>query len=308
MTTPADDAAVEDAFEAYLAGRPVPEEAADLAVFSDAVRATATTPGRPNAALAELLATGLLTDQSSPSVRTARAAGSPPSRVRIRRRTAMIFSVLFAKFLSAGAVAQAATGAGIVVVAVTGAGAVGVLPDPVQDTVAGVVETVTPLDLPSTDDEVVAGDVPTTEPVTEDVTEEVVEPDAPAEAAEFDAQVWADQGPEGYDSFGAWVSQGAHNKDLLEARGVRFSTMVRDFARAKGMDDRELESELESEGLALEELTEGATEVTPEVEEETAETQVAPAPAERTQGNGKAKSTAGDKSTSKGAGKGNGRN
>lgn len=224
----------------------------------------------------------------------------------------MIFSVLFAKFLSVGAVAQAATGAGIVVVAVTGAGAVGVLPDPVQDTVAGVVETVTPLDLPSTDDEVVAGDVPTAEPVTEDVTEdvteEVVEPDAPAEAAEFDAQVWADQGPEGYDSFGAWVSQGAHNKDLLEARGVRFSTMVRDFARAKGMDDRELESELESEGLALEELTEGATEVTPEVEEETAETQVAPAPAERTQGNGKAKSTAGDKSTSKGAGKGNGRN
>ena len=29
MTTPADDTAVEDAFEAFLAGRPVPEEAAE---------------------------------------------------------------------------------------------------------------------------------------------------------------------------------------------------------------------------------------------------------------------------------------
>ena len=80
MTTPADDSAVEDAFEAYLAGRPVPEGAAGLAAFAEAVRATATLPGRPTAALAELLATGLLTDQSSPSVRTATSAGSSPER------------------------------------------------------------------------------------------------------------------------------------------------------------------------------------------------------------------------------------
>ena len=222
----------------------------------------------------------------------------------------MIFPVLFAKFLSAGAVAQAATGAGVVVVAVTGAGAVGVLPDPIQDTVAGVVETVTPLDLPSTDDETSAGaeqlatdevlpdGVPTTEPVTEEVTD-------PAAPAEFDAVEWAELGPEGYDSFGQWVSLGAHNKDLLEAGGVRFSTMVRDFARAKGMGEDELEAELESEGLAVEDLTDGTTEVAPvapEVQEQTVETKVAPA--ERTQGKDNGKSTG----KSNGGGKGNGRN
>ena len=137
MTTAADDTAGEAAVEAFLAGRPVPEEAADLAAFAGAVRATATLPGRPNAALAELLATGLITDQSSPSTRTAPSAGSSPrrSRVRRRRRFAMFFPALLAKFLSAGAVAQAASGAGIVVVALTGAGVVGVLPRPVHDTI-----------------------------------------------------------------------------------------------------------------------------------------------------------------------------
>ena len=78
MTTAADDSAVEDAFEALLAGRPVPEGAAGLAAFTEAVRTSATRQGRPNAALAELLATGLLADQSSPSVRTATSAGSAP--------------------------------------------------------------------------------------------------------------------------------------------------------------------------------------------------------------------------------------
>ena len=99
MTTAADDIAGEAAFEAFLARRPVPEEAADLAAFAGAVRATATVPGRPNAALAELLATGLLTDQSMPSARTAPSAGSSPrrSRVRRRRRFAMFLPALLAK-------------------------------------------------------------------------------------------------------------------------------------------------------------------------------------------------------------------
>ena len=132
MTTAADDSTDEIAFEAFLAGRPVPAEAdggSPVAAFAGAVRATATLPGRPNAALAELLATGLLTDQSSPSTRTAVAAGPLPSRRTRdrRRRFAMIFPALLAKFLSAGALAQAATGDTVVVVAVTGAGATGVL-------------------------------------------------------------------------------------------------------------------------------------------------------------------------------------
>jgi hypothetical protein len=132
MTTAA-DRADEAAFEAVLAGRPVPAGAAGFAAFTEAVRATATQPGRPNAALAELLANGLIVDQPSPSARTA---------VR-RRRHMWFFTAIIAKIASAGAVAQAATGAGIVLVGFTGAGAAGVLPGPVQETFTSVVSAVT---------------------------------------------------------------------------------------------------------------------------------------------------------------------
>src|SRR3954447_19902927 len=53
MTTAADDSTVENAFEAYLAGRPVPEEAAGtfhgVAAFAEAVRGAGPPPrgGRP---------------------------------------------------------------------------------------------------------------------------------------------------------------------------------------------------------------------------------------------------------------------
>ena len=218
MTTAADDSAVEDAFEALLAGRPAPEGAAGLAAFTEAVRTSATPPGRPSAALADLLATGLLTDQSSPSARTARSAGSPPvrsSRVRIRRRTAMIFPVLIAKFLSAGAIAQAATGAGVVVVAFTGIGAVGALPAPVQDTFATVVETVTPLEAPTSDetagtvpDEAVVEEVTATEPTAEAT---VTEPAGDATETALTEEKWAEEGPAAGQSFGSWVSEGAHH-------------------------------------------------------------------------------------------------
>jgi hypothetical protein len=57
-----------------------------------------------------------------------------------------------AKFASAGAVAQAATGLGIALASVTGAGAAGVLPAGVQDHVSGVLEAVTPFDLPGSDE------------------------------------------------------------------------------------------------------------------------------------------------------------
>ncbi|MET0787932.1 MAG: hypothetical protein ABWY33_01700, partial [Cellulomonas sp.] len=265
MTTAADDSAVEDAFEALLAGRPVPEGAAGLAAFTQAVRTSATPPGRPNAALAELLATGLLTDQSSPSARTAGTAGSPPvrpSRVRIRRRAAMIFPVLIAKFLSAGAVAQAATGASVVVVAFTGIGAVGALPAPVQDTFATVVETVTPLEAPTSGDD--TADTVTDETVVDDVvtepTDEATEStEDEAETAEFDLDAWIEAGPEGYDSFGAWVTESAHNPDLksaLRARGQNFGSMVSKWAHDKGLD----EDDLAAEGVDLDELIDGSTE------------------------------------------------
>ncbi len=261
MTTAADDSS-EDAFEALLAGRPVPEGAAGLAAFTEAVRTSATRLGRPNAALAELLATGLLADQSSPSARTARSAGSPPprrsSRVRIRRRTAMIFPVLIAKFLSAGAVAQAATGATVAVVAFTGVGAVGALPDPVQDTFATVVAEITPLAPPTSEEpaeevvpeETVAEEVETTDGAT-DVTEG-------AEAVEVDVEAWIAAGPADHDSFGAWVSESAHNTDLreaLRAQGKNFGSVISKWAHDKGLD----EDDLAAEGVDLDALTDDVT-------------------------------------------------
>ncbi|MCW2700552.1 MAG: hypothetical protein JWQ45_2087 [Blastococcus sp.] len=284
MTTAADDAAVEDAFEAYLARRPVPGAAADtfpgLVAFSEAVRATATQPGRPNAALAELLVTGLLTDQPSPSTATARSAGKPPARrptrVRIRRRTAMFFPALFAKLLSAGAAAQACAGAGVALVAFTGAGAAGVLPGPVQNTVSSVVETVTPFRMPSGEKSVAD------EPATEESALEQPEPGQPVvepsvveqpeteqhvggTRAEFDAAVWAAEGPDAYPSFGDWVSDGASHRAFKDERG-RFGQIVSAQARNKGLDD----GDLEDEGVDLDELRgDASTEPTPRVKPET---------------------------------------
>lgn len=155
MTTAADDAAVEQAFEAFLAGRPVPAEGADLATFAGAVRRSAIEPGRPNAALAELLVTGLLVDQPPLSARTAKR----------RRRPMWFFTAIVAKIASASAVAQAATGAGIVLVGFTGLGAADALPAPAQHTFATVVAAITPLS-PADGSSTTSGNTPTTAPVS----------------------------------------------------------------------------------------------------------------------------------------------
>jgi hypothetical protein len=274
MTTAADDSADEIAFEAFLAGRPVPAEADDgfpaVTAFAGAVRATATLPGRPNAALAELLATGLLTDQSSPSIRTAPSAGRSPRRSRIRRRRfAMFFPALLAKFLAAGAIAQAATGAGVAVVVVTAAGATGVLGDGVQNTISSVVSTNSD-EVTTQDDAALTGDgTTTTDPGVVDSTKG--ETALPVEAA-FNAQAWKDAGPAGYKTFGEWVSDGAHNKDALEAAAAlagdenfRFGQIVSQWATKKHMSAEDLAEE----GVDLDELTEGDTEPAPVVESET---------------------------------------
>jgi hypothetical protein len=321
MTTAADDSAVEDAFEALLAGRPVAEGPAGLAAFTGAVRASATTPGRPNAALAELLATGLLTDQSSPSVRTARSAGSAPerrpSRVRTRRRTAMILSALIAKFLSAGAVAQAATGATVAVVAFTGVGAVGALPDPAQDTFATVVAAITPIEPPTSGEPtegVVLEEIAAEEAETTDEVAEVVEPGV------VDVQAWIDAGPEGYDSFGAWVSASAHDVDLreaLRAEGKNFGSVISTWAHDKRMDD----DDLAAEGVDLAELTDARVEPVSDVaaEDRTGTDRVEVATTEdrgsrgngNGYGNGYGYGNAGNgkaDGSAKGNGKGNGKN
>ncbi len=275
MTTAADDSAVEGAFEAILAGRPVPEGAAGLAAFTQAVRASATQAGRPDAVLSELLATGLLTDQSSPSVRTARSAGSAPvrrpSRVRIRRRFAMIFPILLAKLLSAGAVAQAATGAGLVLVVATGAGATGVLGDDVRNTVADVVGIT--VEEPGQDDVVDDGTTDTDTDTDTDTGAEptpVGEPTTPAEPteAEFDAAAWQADGPAEDQTFGEWVSEGARDgelKDALRAEGLSFGAVVSQWAHRKHVDL----DELGLEGVAGENLVEAPPTTTPDVDQDT---------------------------------------
>ena len=144
------DDRLSDTFDRVLAGHPVPAGAAPLAAFADGVRAVAVRPGRPSPQLAELLADGLLTTPDGPLTTTVRTPGvARPIARRRRRRTVLgILTAAAVKLASAGAVAQAATGLGIALAAVTGAGAAGVLPDPVQDRVSGILEAVTPFDLP----------------------------------------------------------------------------------------------------------------------------------------------------------------
>src|SRR3712207_152702 len=133
MTTPADVRTDEEAFAACLAGRPVPAGAQGLAAFTDAVRASATEPGRPNAALAELLATGLLVPTQEPS----RGTAGRPARTS-RKRPHVLISTLIAKFAAAGAVAKAAVAGSAVALTLTAGTAAAVLP--AEDTTPSVAE------------------------------------------------------------------------------------------------------------------------------------------------------------------------
>jgi hypothetical protein len=149
---------LDEAFERFLAGRPVPPGGAAVVAFAEEVRQVAAQPGRPSVQLAELLATGLLTDLAGPSARSVPAVPAPAAqratgRSTRRRRTMIGFLAAgLAKFASAGAIAHAATGATIALAGVTGAGAAGVLPEPVQNGVADAVEFLTPLDFPDSAD------------------------------------------------------------------------------------------------------------------------------------------------------------
>jgi hypothetical protein len=260
MTTAADDRTVGEAFEASLAGRPVHGEAAGLAAFTSAVRGTATQPGRPNAALADLLSTGLLTDQSSPSARTAPAAGSLPSsrtRSRTRRRFTVIVPALIAKFLSAGAVAQAATGAGVVVVVVTGAGAAGAQPEAaqqsfsdltgIQETVQEPVEDVTqPVVAPGEGDGESAD--PAAPLITTGESDGSGEGETDAEPTDADladakaAAAWA-AGPKdtSHEAFKAWLAEGSE-KGWVNGQAVSEAVHARNEARKAA---RETEREAE---------------------------------------------------------------
>jgi hypothetical protein len=225
----------------------------------------------------------------------------------------MILSALFVKFVSAGAVAQAATGAGVVLVAVTGVGAAGALPASVQDTFATVVATVTPLEAPTSEtgeetapEETLPETVPVTVPeVIEGAEDGTTEDSEAVEAGEFDVATWAQTGPEGHESFSAWVTESAQNDQLkaaLRAKGVSFGAVVSGWANGKGVD----KDVLEALGVTAEEPVDAPAEEveTPEVVEDTAGDEVQTTVEDsgsRGNGNGNGKPAGGN-------GRGNGKN
>ncbi len=269
MTTAADDRASEDAFEALLAGRPAPGGAAGLAAFTGAVRGAAAAPGRPSAALADLLSTGLLTDQSSPSTRTAPTAGTERSRGRTRRRFTVIVPVLIAKFLSAGAVAQAAAGAGVVVVVVTGAGTAGVLPGDAQTAFADLTGIEQSEEDPETTGETPPAEEELADPaelpedeVVEEVVEEPVVEEPVVEPTEAEAAAaWAEAGTRvtTQEEFKAWLAEGNAN-GWVTGQAVSAAAHARNEAR-RAAEDVEETPEVESPEVPEEEVADDDVEV-----------------------------------------------
>ena len=215
---------LDDAFDAYLAGRPVPGDAAPLVSFADSVREMSARPGRPSAALAELLATGLLTGAADPSAAPVpprrEAATALPGRHTRRSRMFTVLAAAVAKFASAGTVAHATAGVGVALVTVSSAGAAGVLPASLQDGVATTIESVTPFDLPDSTDEAVVQETVVEEPAVE---ETVVEEPAVEDTA---------------------VEETAVEETLVDAPAVEepanFGATVREDARDGGVDGAEI--------------------------------------------------------------------
>lgn len=147
---PLDDATMERLF----AGTPVEDDdLLALAAFVADLRTAAVTsaPPQPSAALAAVLAGGLKTIDAGDA---ALGAGSAPRRLVPRlacRRNRVLRcpgSGLAARLAAAGLVTKVAFGATMAAASVAAAGTAGVLPDPVQHAVAGVVRAVTPFEFP----------------------------------------------------------------------------------------------------------------------------------------------------------------
>jgi hypothetical protein len=202
----------------------------------------------------------------------------------------MFFPALLAKFLSAGAVAQACSGAGIVLVAFTGAGAAGVLPGPVQDTFSSVVGTETADETPAPEDTTGTGaDGVTDLTGTEDTEIVPPAPEAPVVASPSDLTLedW-EQGPGPDQSFGDWVSSGAR-------QGYADGAMISCWAHHRN-DERKGREVTECAPAASAEGTE--TVDAPEVETPEAETSGDSADTEQ--------STDGDRGGNRGQGNGGG--
>ncbi|HLM04506.1 MAG TPA: hypothetical protein VK402_04875 [Blastococcus sp.] len=124
-----------------------------------------------------------------------------------------------AKLLSLSLSTQAAAGLGVALASVTAAGAAGVLPDVAQDRVAGVIEAVTPFDVPDSAD-VSSSDISTSEDAAEipEVTVESPDPAVVPSQAEFGRSI-SEQAQSG-DLTGSSVSTQAratHQRDTPAA-------------------------------------------------------------------------------------------
>jgi hypothetical protein len=297
MTTPADVRTDEEAFAACLAGRPVPAGAQHLVAFTDAVRAGATAPGRPNAALAGLLATGLLTDTSEPSTRTA----GHPARAS-RKRPRMLLSTLTAKLAAAGIAAKAAAATGVVAVALTGAATAGALPG--QDDTTAVIESgdgsvAEPTDGAADPTDGAADPTDGAADPTDgaaDPTDGAADPtdgadgsggevsdlpapevsEEPVTKPELTEDQWATAGPAEGQSHGDWVSEGARN-GWVDGRTVSEQAHERNAGRQAARNG----------GGAAQPAEESETEA-PAVQEAAPAPAPAPAPAATGGGNGNA--------------------
>jgi len=180
----------------------------------------------------------------------------------------MFFPALLAKFLSAGAVAQAASGVGIALVAFTGAGATGLLGNDVQTTLTSVVGAAGET---SDVSEPVASPTPTETEETPAVESPAVETPAVETPAAVSAQQAAlaaqAAGPNPGEKFSTWV-----HRAFLD--GKVDGRIVSQWARNKHIPQSELD---DIEGIE-DSATPSAT-PTPEVETEHA--------TETTHGNGR---------------------
>ena len=144
----------------------------------------------------------------------------------------MFFPALIAKLLSAGAIAQAATGAGVAVVVVASAGAAGVLPGPVQETFSSIVGT----DSAETSDPATVGTTPTTEPA--DPTDIGSTPTDAADQTETPATESPEvTGPDPSQPFGEWLNGRVEHGEVDGKRVSEWAHERNEQRRDGGADD-----------------------------------------------------------------------
>ena len=182
----------------------------------------------------------------------------------------MIVPALIAKFLSAGAVAQAAAGAGVVVVVVTGAGTAGVLPGDTQDAFSDLTGISEPAEEPA--DELLPPTEGGEEPVEDDGSLDVTDPTLPEDGAvePTDAELaaaWVEAGTlvTSQEDFKAWLAEGTEN-GWVTGQAVSAAAHARNEARKAardGVEDEPVENpEVEAPGVeAPEESDEPEVEV-----------------------------------------------